>query len=261
MATMRPAKWAWAVIGVVLGSSAFAQPGSGAGLTRQYREALPHYDKALKAFNRNDQEAVRRELDAAISAMPQYSAAHFLMAKSWYLSKRYDEALPAIEHAESAWREFAGIAADAKSKRGDALLRRRRDLQDQINSLQENYRQATTPQARDQIQNFIITTQQKIDEIDRDQDLRAPGDAAALPAEFSFVHGNILLRMNRLVDAEPQYLRAIEANPKYGEAFNNLASLYFQAGRLQEARTTLEQARSRGLPVNLELERAVTAEH
>jgi pentatricopeptide repeat protein len=245
----------------VLGGSAFAQLGPEAGLARQYREALPHYDKAVKAFTRNDHEAARRELDEAISAMPQYSSAHFLMAKSWYLSKRYDEALPAIERAESAWQEFASIAANAKSKKGEALLRRRRDLQDQINSLQENYRQATTPQAREQIQNFIITTQRQIDEIDRDQALRAPTESAALPAEYSFVHGNILLRMNRLVDAEPQYLRAIEANPKYSEAFNNLASLYFQAGRLKEARTALEQARSRGLQVNLDLERAVTAEH
>jgi pentatricopeptide repeat protein len=260
--TMRSLTWAWVVFGVVLGGSTFAQGlGPGAELSRQYREALPHYDKAVRAFSRNDHEAARRELDKAISAMPQYSYAHLLMAKSWYLSKRYDEALPAIERAETAWREFAGIAADAKSDHGEALIRRRRGLQDQINALQQDFRQAATQQQRVQIQNYITTLQQQIDEIDRDQASRGPTELAVLPAEYSFVHGNILLRMNRLIDAEPQYLRAIETNPKYGEAFNNLASLYFQAGRLEEARSVLQQARGRGLPINLDLERAVTAEH
>ncbi len=260
---MRSLTWAWVVLGVALGGSAFAQPnlGPGAELARQYREALPHYDKAVKAFSRTDYEAARRELHKAIAAMPQYSYAHLLMAKTWYLSKRYDEALPAIERAETAWREFAGIAADAKSQQSDALLRQRRNLQDQINALQADYRQAATQQQRDQIQNYISTLQHQIDDIDRDQVSRAPTELATLPAEYSFVHGNILLRMNRLIDAEPQYLRAIEANPKYGEAFNNLASLYFQAGRLEEARSVLAQARGRGLPINLDLERAVAAEH
>ncbi|MDQ1348327.1 MAG: hypothetical protein QG573_1701 [Acidobacteriota bacterium] len=259
---MRSLTWAWVVFGVVIGGSAFGQGlGPGADLTRQYREALPHYNKAVKAFSRNDHEAARRELDKAISAMPQYSYAHLLMAKSWYLSKRYDEALPAIERAETAWREFAGIAADAKSQQGDAQIRQRRNLQDQINTLQADFRQAATQEQRDQIQNYITTLQRQIDDIDRDQASRAPTALAALPAEYSFVHGNILLRRNQLSDAEPQYLRAIEANPKYGEAFNNLASLYFQAGRLEEARSVLQQARSRGLQINLELERAVTAEH
>jgi len=259
---MRSLTWAWVVFGVVLGGSAFAQGlGPGAELARQYREALPHYDKAVKAFSRTDYEAARRELDKAIEAMPQYSYAHFLMAKTWYLSKRYDEALPAIERAETAWREFAGIAADAKSERDDALVRRRRGLQDQINALQQDYRQAATQQQRDQIQNYISTVQHQIEDIDRDQASRSPNEMAVLPAEYSFVHGNVLLRMNRLIDAEPQYLRAIEVNPKYGEAFNNLASLYFQAGRLEEARSVLAQARGRGLPINLDLERAVAEEH
>jgi tetratricopeptide (TPR) repeat protein len=246
----------------VLGGAAWAQGlGSGAEITRQYREALPHYDKAVRAFSRNDHEAARRELDKAIEAMPQYSYAHLLMAKSWYLSKRYDEALPAIERAETTWREFAGIAADAKADQGEALIRRRRGLQDQINALQQDFRQAATQQQRDQIQNYISTLQHQIEDIDRDQASRAPTEMAALPAEYSFVHGNILLRMNRLIDAEPQYLRAVEINPKYGEAFNNLASLYYQAGRMEEARSVLAQARGRGLPINLDLERAVTAEH
>lgn len=263
MRSMRSLTWAWVVFGVGLAGSALGQRqlGPGSELARQYREALPHYDKAVKAFSRNDHEAARRELDKAIAAMPQYSYAHLLMAKTWYLSRRYDEALPAIERAETAWREFAGIAADAKSEKGEALLRRRRALQDQINTLQEDFRQALRQDQRDRLQNYIITLQHQIDEIDRDQVSQTPTETAALPSEYSFVHGNILLRMNRLIDAEPQYLRAIEVNPKYGEAFNNLASLYFQAGRLEEARSVLAQARGRGLPINLDLERAVAAEH
>jgi Tfp pilus assembly protein PilF len=259
---MKRLNWTWVVLGVAFGGVALAQSGLGPGpeLARQYREALPHYDKAVRAFSRKDFESARSELDKAVAIMPQYSYAHLLLAKSWYMSKRFDEALSSIERAETAWREFAGVVADAQAAAGDALIRRRRNLRDQISALQDDLRQAATPQERERIQTYMGTLQHEIDDIDRQQAQQGPAEIAVLPAEYSFVHGNVLLRMNRLIDAEPQYQRAIEANPKYGEAFNNLASLYYQAGRLEEARQVLETARSRNLPINLDLERAVTGQ-
>jgi tetratricopeptide (TPR) repeat protein len=129
-----------------------------------------------------------------------------------------------------------------------------------MNAMNDDLRQPTlTPTQRQQIQSWIDTLQREMDEIDREQVEGVAPELAALPAEYSFVHGNILLRSNRLVDAEPQYLRAIEARPDYGEAFNNLASLYYQAGALGKAREVLQEARNRDLPINLDLERAVAA--
>ena len=71
------------------------------------------------------------------------------------------------------------------------------------------------------------------------------------------MHGNILLRMGRLDDAEGQYRKAIAARPDYGEAANNLASLYYQAGKMDNALQVLEEAEQRGLPINAELKKAV----
>jgi pentatricopeptide repeat protein len=256
-------RWiAWVAVGIAFGCPAFAQSRLGRGdeIARQYRDALPHYDKAVKAYSRQDWENARRELDKAITAMPQYSYAHLLMAKSWYMSKRYDQALPAIERAETTWREFAALAAEGKSLQSDALVRRRRGLQDQIAAMNDDLRQPTNTAAQiAQIQTWIDQLKHEIDEIDREQASGVAPELATLPAEYSFIHGNILLRSNRLVDAEPQYLRAIEAKPDYGEAFNNLASLYYQAGSFDKARQVLQEARNRNLPINLDLERAVAA--
>ena len=260
---MKRSIWGWVVLGVALAGSAFAQStlGPGPELARQYRTALPHYDKAVRAFSRKDYVSARRELDAAIDAMPQYSYAHLLMAKCWYMAKEYEQALPAIERAESAWHEFAGIVADSKADQVDARLRKRRDLQDQIAALQDDLRRAATPQIAQQIQTYIDQLQHQISDIDTERVSEAlPAEAQGLPAEYSFVHGNTLLRLGRLIDAEPQYQRAIEANPHYGEAFNNLASLYYQAGRYEEARKVLQEARGRDLPISLELEKAVEAQ-
>jgi pentatricopeptide repeat protein len=267
---MRQAKWAAIILALTLGGFAAAQESGlrAEDIERQYRAAKPSYDKAVKLFAKQDALGVQRELEAAISAFPAYSEAHFLLAKSHYLSRWYAEALPPMERAEAAWNDFAGLIADARSSQWAAQATRRRALQDQIAALQEDLSRSTVPrpgtvaapeQDRARIQNYISQLQHEIQEIDRGQSAPQQG-SASMPAEYSFVHGNILLRMNRLDQAEQQYLRAIAANPKYGEAFNNLASLYYQAGRFEEARQVMQQARSRRLPVNADLERAVAAQ-
>ena len=260
---MRKATWMVStILGLAFAGSAAARQGLGgtAQVEKQFREARPAYEKAVKSYSRRDYDLARRQLQDAIDAFPEFSDAHFLLAKSWYMQKRFDQALPAVELAESTWSRFATLTADARADQVEAVLQKRRNLQDQITALEDDLRHVTSDDERRRVETYIDTLRHQIDEIDRDRGSVSATELRAMPAEYFFVHGNILLRMNRLIDAEPQYLRAIEANPKYGEAFNNLASLYYQAGRLDDARKTIELARGRGLPVMEELAKAVGAQ-
>jgi len=81
---MKRSVWGWMVLGVALAGSAFAQStlGPGPELARQYRTALPHYDKAVRAFSRKDYVSARRELDAAIESARQDEDVRAIVVRS-----------------------------------------------------------------------------------------------------------------------------------------------------------------------------------
>ncbi len=226
------------------------------GSLKQYRAAKPSYDEALKRFAKKDYEGARRELAVAIERLPNYSAAHLLLAKTHYVTKEYPAALASVERAEQGWKAFSGLAADIHSDQQDAVYRQRRALNERLIQLRGELSNAQPSPERDRIVDQINQLERDLAELDRHQ-TPVPAAVAGVPAEYSFVHGNILLRMNQLAEAEEQYRRAIAANPKYGEAVNNLASLYYQAGKMQSALTVLEEAEQRGLPINADLKKAV----
>jgi Flp pilus assembly protein TadD len=71
-----------------------------------------------------------------------------------------------------------------------------------------------------------------------------PGVALAL--------GSAYLRSGKLSEAETEYLVALAANPKMGEAHNNLAYVYMVTGRLDEAQRSLKMAEKSGYRVHPE---------
>ncbi len=230
------------------------------GSLKQYRAAKPSYDEAVKRFAKKDYEGARRALAVAIERLPNYAAAHLLLAKTHYVTKEYPAALVSVERAEDSWSAFSGLAAEVYSDQQDAVYRQRRSLDERLIQLRGELSNATglAPAVRDRIVEQINQLERDKAELDRFQSA-VPATVSGVPAEYYFVHGNILLRMNRLDEAEAHYRRAITANPKYGEAVNNLASLYYQAGKMQSALQVLEEAEQRGLPINPELKQAVLA--
>jgi Flp pilus assembly protein TadD len=71
-----------------------------------------------------------------------------------------------------------------------------------------------------------------------------------MPAEISLALGSAYLRGGRHTEAEQAYLDATKANPKMGAAWNNLAVVYLQTGRLDEAGKALSRAKKAGFAVN-----------
>ncbi len=63
--------------------------------------------------------------------------------------------------------------------------------------------------------------------------------------------------MKQFQEAFAQYKEAIRINPQYGDAYNNLANLYFMAKQYQKALDCLEQAEANGAKINPEFRKAV----
>jgi Flp pilus assembly protein TadD len=56
--------------------------------------------------------------------------------------------------------------------------------------------------------------------------------------------------MGRLADAEREYKATIAADPKTGEAYSNLAVVYLETGRFEEAERAVKAAEKAGFKVN-----------
>jgi len=54
-----------------------------------------------------------------------------------------------------------------------------------------------------------------------------------------------------------QYLETIKRNPQYGNAYNNIAFLYYIEGKYEKALEYLEMAEKKGIKINSEFKRAI----
>ena len=246
--------------GFVLGGSVLAQTEpvrSEAESVQNYKVARASYEKARKSFEKRDLEKAGKELETCLKRMPEFSDAHFLLAKVDYLEKRYPESLAHMEQAvvtfdseqRSLFRRCRAIVSGSYSGFATSRTSGSQDLRDSLS-------RATTDEQRAVIQNQIAQVEHNRDEIQR-QLYEPPAEVVGMPADYRFFHGNILLRLNRLDDAAAQYREALRIKPDHADASNNLASLYLSAGHAQVAKEILDQAEANGVTVNAELKQAV----
>jgi tetratricopeptide (TPR) repeat protein len=256
----------FAGVGLAIGMLCSAGPAAMAQLdaSRQgtdqlhtFRAAKLSYDKAAKLFAKRDFEDARHWARESVGKFPEYSDAHLLLAKSAYMIKDYEDALQAIGKAEGTFDAYMALGASLTGARQESFYRQRRMINDSINEMQAALQRAASQQERDAISARLGDLNRQLQDIDRQIQEPAAATRPGLPAEYPFVHGNILLRMNRLAEAEAQYKKALEVQPKYPEAINNLASLYYSAGRGELALVVITDAEAHGVTVNPELKKAV----
>ena len=78
----------------------------------------------------------------------------------------------------------------------------------------------------------------------------AMGGAFRPPAELLLALGSANFRNGESEAAEANWKAALDVNPKYGEAHNNIAVIYMQTGRLAEAEQEVTLAEKNGFRVN-----------
>jgi tetratricopeptide (TPR) repeat protein len=79
----------------------------------------------------------------------------------------------------------------------------------------------------------------------------------SIPAVFYCLKGNCLLRLRQNAASREQYEKALQADPKYAEAWNNLAYLWFIDRDLNNALATIQQADAVGISIKPDLKEAV----
>jgi tetratricopeptide (TPR) repeat protein len=222
----------------------------------KYKHATALYNAALKYFAKDDYEHTRKKLEKCLEMMPEYTQAHFLMAKAWYAEMRYDLALDSMEKAVASWETMANMAAHYREQIDAERRSTKESLQSQIDELGGQLSRPISDSERMRIENQITELRQRIDEIDR-RLMEFMERRDQMPADYCLIHGNILLRLQRYNEAAAQFLQALKIDPGHSAATNNLASLLFQAGNHAKALEVIEQGEANGATVNPELRKAI----
>ena len=232
------------------GASAAARPQPPSNARASAREP---YTAGLEQMRREDFPAARRSFEAAIGIDPTFELAHYMLGRVHMAQKEYAPAAAALTRARDLYVSQASRQFVDKQE----AQRHRRERLAEIDGLISNL-QGVTPmtfQIREQIRQ-LEERKRQVQDLDRARDLTP---AQQVPAFVSLSLGSAYFRLGRRDAAEQAYVAAVAADPKIGEAHNNLAVLYFETGRYAQAKTAVKAAEKAGVRVHPELKAQIEA--
>lgn len=193
----------------------------------------------------------------AVALDPGLPLAHYGLGQARMAQKRYPDAIRAF----SASRDAFGCAGQLSSEDQQDALRR---LDEEIADLRDSIRrfdrerlvkgsipfQEVNRLPGDQAATgarMMQEMERRLAELER---LRKRGLTSRPPPEVSLALGSAYFQAGALQDAEREFLASLEADPRSGDAQNDLAVVYMLTGRLDEAERAVKLAEKAGVEVN-----------
>jgi tetratricopeptide (TPR) repeat protein len=220
--------------------------------TRPGREkALLHYRVGLENLRAEAFDAAAAAFQQAIALDDQFDLAYFGLGRANMGLRRYVEAVSAFARCRDLYRAQAG----RQFSNAQEAQRYRRE---RIEEIDETIRQYQTARQTAQVQYAV---RQLSDQKRQLQDALQRGANMSLqttvPAWISLALGSAYFRAGRLTEAEQEYKAAIAADPGTGEAHNNLAVVYLETGRYDDAENSVKAAEKAGFRVNPQLKQDI----
>jgi len=232
--------------------------------------ATPFVDPSIygrQAALRSVMEQAQKDLEArrfaqaahgaevCLQKLPDYFEAHYLLAQVAYEYRDFEGALAHLRVAEKNLQDLARLyqsQRDAIRAQDDADLMEAEANFDQLSA------RGVDPSACSGI--LYRIRQRNIDDLQaRKGSIHDRELPFSIPAQYFFLHGNCLFRLGRPAEAAAHYHLAVETDPAFGPAWNNLLSLECQAGDFAQARADLARAEAAHVAVRPELKQAVLA--
>jgi len=218
------------------------------------------YLKAKEDFFKKDFDQAAAGLKACLEIQPGHADALFFLAQGDYQKEDFALALVNIQKAEAAHAAAAGAPNVMTAERRKELLAARTEKEQQVVFIEGNLYTdcCKTEFAKQRLPEEINSLREDITTINAALSQPQASAPPPLPADYPYIHGNILFKMDRFQEAEGQYLKAIEADPRHLPAYNNLINLCYVARDFQKALKFMGQAEANGLALNPKLKEAVT---
>jgi tetratricopeptide (TPR) repeat protein len=212
----------------------------------KYKRARVHYDKGIDYLQKGKLEKAQKEAAASLEVFPDYADGHLLLALLHYQQGNFELALKAVETAKSG---FGAISDFYTVSYQDHFARLREQRNQAVERLDELKGSGDLILIHDAEHALWV----------KDEELRNwnPDIALKMPAEYHFVHGNVLVKMKRISEALGYYLEAVQTDPRYGNAYTNLIGIYLSRGDAANALKYLQQAEGNGVALSEKLKKAV----
>ena len=237
------------LLALLFGPAALAQP------TNLRDRAKPSYDEGLEHMRREAFDAAAKAFEAAVAIDGTFDMAYYMLGRTHLARKQYAAAVYALEkcrnlHQAESTRSFT-------DKQEGQRLRRERIAE--LGQLIEDT-QAAAARPENATRRFSLLEQvrqyqerrRQIQDLDRNDDLTS---SHVVPAFVSLSLGSAYFRSGNLAEAEKAYMSAIAADSKVGEAHNNLAVVYMETGRYDEAMKAVNAAEKAGVRVHPDLKK------
>ena len=232
-------------------------------LIERFRRANPLYLDGARQFAKGNLDKAEKKLLEALKIMPEHADACYVMAQVHLKRKAFPEALAAIAAAEKNYLANTRLHTFTYQDYLDKLRDQKQGLEDRRTQVQEALTRwpistSNPDPLRDRLENELHTLTQNISTIDSRLCSPIP-PTFEVPADYYYIHGNVLFQMGSALEATGQYHEAIRLDPRHGNAFNNLALVLFSMGKYREALDFLQQAEAAGVKVNPDFKKAVEA--
>lgn len=206
----------------------------------------------LQGWNELGQDPVAAEglFKKSVEAFPEFALGYYGLGRAYMQQKRFTEALTAYQRSESL---FQAAGSDRVNAQLGLVLRR--NYRDSEVAQQAGFNAADTrmtpsgPSRRIDPMQAELANQMNVLQQAAQKDARSTV-TGAVPPFLSLAMGSAYFRLNQLEDAERQYSRTVDADPKNGEAWNNLAVVYLLTERLDDAERAVKSAEKAGFRVN-----------
>ena len=232
-------------------TSALAQPNRTVGVAPERQKARMQQQIGWEHMQREEWAAAARAFQNAIDIDSSYEYAYYSLGRAELGRRQHAAAIDALEKCAQIYRAQAGRqfsdTQEAQRYRRDRQL----EIDEQLRQLRSGPQSFRTA---DQIRQLETMRRELDDRIERSNSVTI---GTVVPAFVSLSLGSAYFRAGRFDDAEREYKATVAADPRSGEAFSNLAVVYLQAGRIQEAQQAIESAKKTGFRVNPQLEQDI----
>jgi tetratricopeptide (TPR) repeat protein len=206
--------------------------------------ARPHVIGAWRLMGQEDWTGALKQFEAAVAIDPTFEDAYYGVGLAHVRLKEYGPAVAAYAKCRDLYEAQAGRQftnqQEAQRYRRDRLM----EIDEAMRQLQQG------PQTQS-----VLDRQRQLQDRKRQlQDIVSRGNnmsiSQGVPAFVYLALGSAFFRLEQWEDAEREYKSAIAADPKTGEAYNNLAVVYLTTGRYDEADRAVQSAEKAGYKVN-----------
>lgn len=198
------------------------------------RQALERYRAGQELLTAERYEQAAVEFTAAVELDPLLALAHYGLGQAHMGLKRYASAVQAFTGARGAYERMATL------RQSDMMAAQRR-LDDEMRELRDSLARVRSNQIKNAGPALEQQLERRLEELETMRKGRGTERFQA-PAEVSLALGSAYYRNNQAPDAEREWRAAVEANPRLGEAHNNLAVIYMMTGRKKEAEDAVKAA-------------------